>query len=423
MKKYLILISLVLAAGYAQAQSLDDIRKLVILSQYDKARPEIDKYMADEKNAAKPEGWYYKAFVYNSLGRVATKPVTESKSLYQGAFDAIKKYAELDPKAPLTTEEKNSTVFNVYYGFFDLGSKTYGESNFTESYDLFKKALDVHDYIYNKNLTGYNDTKFSAHDTNVVWNLAVLANELKKKDEALVYYKQIADADLSEEKYVGAYDDLVIKYKREKNEELFNKYVTAAKKHYPVDKPYWEAQEIEFAINGLENEALFTKYDELTTRFPNSYMVFYNYGLELDRFIYSADAKGKDIAAYKKKMAELFKRAIELNSTIEANLQLGNLYYNSSFDYLDEVGKIKGTKPEDVKKKNELMALSKETVAKAIPYCEEAVRQLGLLTEYKTGEKVNYKLGLEILVNAYTKAGNTAKAAEYSKKKAEVEKL
>ena len=57
--------------------------------------------------------------------------------------------------------------------------------NFAESYDCFKKTLEVHDYTYDNNLNGANGLKFSAHDTDIVWNLAILANELKNKDEAI----------------------------------------------------------------------------------------------------------------------------------------------------------------------------------------------------------------------------------------------
>jgi len=314
-------------------------------------------------------------------------------------------------------------MFNTYYGFDDVGIKMYNEKNFEESYAAFNKALEVHDYIYSNNIVGYNGFKLSALDTNMVWNLAVLANELKKKDDLAGYYKKLADANLKDEKYIVAYDELVLKYKREKNTDLFNKYLSAAKNYYPTDKAYWENLDIDYTVKDLENDALFAKYDELVARYPDNYMVAYNYGVELDKFLYSADAKGKDISVYKKKMEELFKKAIAIKSTVEANLQLTNLYYNSSFDYLDEVGKIKGTKPEDVKKKNEWSALSKESMNKAVPYGEEAVRLLGEYKEYKFTDKANYKLALEILSTVYKKNGNTAKAAEYEKKKEEVDKL
>lgn len=423
MKKYLLLMTLVLGAIYTPAQDFDNIKKMIILNQFEKVKPDLDSYMNNEKNAAKAEGWYYKAYVYQSLGRVATKPVAERKVLLQGAFDAIKKYAALDPKATLTIEETNGTVFNMYYAFDDLGVKAYNDKNTEESYDLFKKALEVHDYVTQNNLTGYKGFKFSALDTNMVWNLAILANEMKKKDDALLYYKQIADAGLREEKYASAYEALILKYKAEKNAELFNKYVSAAKKYYPIDKAYWEGHEIDFAIKGIENEALINKYEELTNTLPDNYYVFYNYGVELDKFANSSDVKGKDIAAYKQKSEDAFKKAIAINSSIEANLQLASIYYSRSFDAKEQSARIKGTKPAEVKLKNELTATGKELMNKCVPYAETAVKLLAALKEYKYSDKVNYKLAFEILGNAAKQNGNAAKAAEYDKQREAVDKL
>lgn len=423
MKKYLLLITLVLGGFYGNSQDLTKVKLFADLRQFDKAKTEVDAYLSNEKNAAKAEGWYYKAYIYNNLGRAEKKTIDESKTLFQNAYDAIKKYATLDPKVPLTTEEKNSTVFNIYYGFYDLGIKTYNDKNYPESYDFFKKTLDVHDYAYNNNLTGVDGFKFSLHDTDIVWNLAILANELKLKDDATAYYKKIADADLSDEKYVVVYDDLVLKYKREKNAELFEKYLAAAKKYYPVDKLYWETQEIDFLTKDLEGEPLLNKYDELTKRLPDNYMVFYNYALEIDKFLSSDDSKGKDAAVYKQKIEELFKKAITINSTIEANLQLANIYYSKSYDIQDQIARIKGTKTEEVKFKNELTAKYKAIVASSIPYAEEAVKLLEALKEYKFSDKANFKLALEILAKANKTNGNVAKAAEYEKKKEAVDKL
>ena len=423
MKKYVLLITLFLGATFAQAQDLDNIKKMIILQQFEKVKPDIDSYLNNEKNAAKAEGWYYKAYVYQSLGRVATKSIAERKALLQGSFDAIKKYAALDPKATLTTEETNGTVFNMYYAFDDLGIKAYTDKNTEESYDLFKKALEVHDYVIQNNLTGYKGFKFSALDTSMVWNLAILANELKKKDEALIYYKQIADADLHVEKYASAYDALILKYKAEKNAELFNKYLTAAKKYYPIDKAYWEGQQIDYAIKGLENEALINKFEELTNTLPDNYYVFYNYGVELDRFVNSAESKGKDIVVYKQKTEDAFKKAIAINSSIEANLQLASIYYSRSFDAIEQAARIKGTKPAEVKLKNELTATGKESMNKCVPYAEIALKLLTALKEYKFSDKVNYKLALEILANAAKQNGNAAKVAEYNKQRDAVDKL
>ena len=182
MKKYLLAIALFTASYATQSQDLKSISINVALKKFDDAKTEVDKFLAVEKNAAKPEGWYYKAYIYSSLARDTKKSIAESKALATDAYAALKKYAQVDAKTPLTREENNSTLFNIYYSYYDLGIKTYNAKNFAESYDLFKSSLDVHDYGIAGKLDGPNGLKFAAHDTDLVWNLAVIAIELKKKD-------------------------------------------------------------------------------------------------------------------------------------------------------------------------------------------------------------------------------------------------
>ncbi|MCY7421952.1 MAG: hypothetical protein LH478_09455 [Chitinophagaceae bacterium] len=426
MKKYLLAVVFFTASYVAQSQDLKSISINVALKKFDDAKSDLDKFLAVEKNAAKPEGWYYKAYIYNMVARDSKKTVAESKSLNDEAFAALKKYAQIDAKVPLTKEENNSTLFNLYYSYYDMGVKMYNEKKYPESFDLFRNSLEVHDYGIANSLSGPGTIKFSVHDTDLVWNLAVLANELKKKDDAVIYYKKIADANLGDEKYATAYDELVQKYKREKNAELFKKYVTAAKKYYPVDLPYWENKETEFALAGLENDALLNKYEELITTFPNNYLVFYNYAVEVDKFLGTDAAKSKDaaaVAAYRTKIEDLFKKAVLIKPNIEGNLQLANLYYSKTYELQERAAKIKGTKPAEIKVKNELTASVKTTMNQAIPFAEDAVKLLAELKDYKFTDKANYKLALEILSNAYKMNGNTAKHAEIEKRRVEVEKL
>ncbi len=422
MKKYLLLVILVTGSINAMSQKLEDIRKYVLLSKYDMAKELLDKFLSDEKNSANPEGLYYKAVTYTALSRTATNSLEVNKKLNEASYEALTRYRQLDSAAAFTVKEENSTYYNIYNSFYDLGIKNYTAKNVEEGYKMFLKTLEVHDYVYTNKLNGPSGLKFSEHDTDIVWNLVVLANELNKKEDLYTYYKRIADADLSDERYADAYDHLVKKYMKEDNRELFDKYMQRAKKHYSTD-PYWEAVEIDYALRGLENEELFKKYEELLIKYPNNYMLVFNYGLEMEKFINSGDLKGKDISAFKKKIPEMYKRAIAINSTLDANMLLTNFYYNSSFDILDEVSKIKGTKPEDVKKKNELMALNKEALNLCIPSGEAGIRLFSELKEYKSHDKVNYKQLLDILSSVYKKNGNTAKAEEYEKKKAEANKL
>ncbi len=426
MKKYVLLFVLVFAVFSTYGQDIKNVKLYVSLQQWDKAKPEVDAYMANEKNAAKADGWFYKAATYIAYGVMEATPADQKKTYLQTGFDALKKYRELDPKAPLAIEETNKTIFNAYYGYDDMGIKAYTGKDYAGSFIAFQKALEVHDFIVANGITGNNGFKFSTLDTSMVWNLAVLANELKRKDEALAYFRKIADADLSDEKYATAYDELVQKAIKDKNEADFTRYIAAAKKHYPIDLPYWEMKEIEFAVGGVENEALLNKYEELTKTMPTNYIVFYNYAVEIDKFLSSDAAKGKDAAAitnYRNKIEELYKKAVSIKSTLEGNLQLANIYYNKTFDLQERIAKIKGTKPAELKVKNDLIAESKALSLASITYAEAAVDFLSKLEKYKYSDKANYKLALEILGNGYKVKGDAAKVAEVEKKKLEVDKL
>ncbi len=422
MKKIYLVISLLMGVSMVKAQDMDDIRKYIILKQYAKSREELDKYLNNPSNAAKPDGWYYKAFVYSVLARDAAQPMTQSNMLNQEAFKAIKKYRELDPKEKLTKEEENATLFNIYYSFYDLGVKTYNSKNYDQSFTNFSNTLEVHDYIFGNSLVGGKTTRFSSLDTDVVFNLIVLANELKKTDELVPLYKKMVDANLTDEKYLEAYEGIVMHYKKIKDQASFDEYLAKGKKNFPKDE-FWEAIDIEYATDGLAKEDLFKKYDELIARYPGSYVLFYNYAFELNKYVYSDDPKTGDLSALKLKIADLFTKAIAIKSTVDANMLLANFYYNNSYDLTEEAKKIKGTKPDEVKKKQDLNNASKVNLNLSIVPAEEAVRLFAAMPKLKGSDKVNYKQALDILSTVYKINGNAKKSEEYDKKKLEVDKL
>jgi hypothetical protein len=257
----------------------------------------------------------------------------------------------------------------------------------------------------------------------VVFNLVILGNELKKSEDVMAgLYKKLVDANVTEDKYLEAYEGLVMYYKKTKNKAAFTEYVEKGKQRFPKDI-FWEAIDIEFAVDGLEKEALFKKYDELGAKYPNSYVLFFNYGYELNKYVYSDEPKTGDLAAYKTKIPELFKKAIAIKSTTDANMLLANFYYNNSYDLTEEAKKIKGNKPDEVKKRLDLNTASKNNLNMCMPAAEEAVRLFAAMPKLKLSEKVNFKQAYDMLSTIYRINGDTKKADEYEKKKAEVDKL
>lgn len=420
MKKIYLFILFLTGSVIGMAQDLDDIRKSIVLKQYSKAKEELEKFLAKPANAAKADGYYYKAFVYNAMSLDPNAAITQSAALNKEAFLALKKYKELDPSEKLTKEEENGTLFNVYYSYYDMAARAYNAKDYEQSYNQFTNVQHTHEYIFSNKYTGAKGLKFTSLDTDVVFNMIVLGNELKKPEAEMVsHYKKIVDAGLDQDKYLEAYEGMVMYYKKEKNAASFNEYLTKGKAKFPKDE-FWEAIDIEFSTEGLEKDALFKKYDELLNKYPNSYVLAFNYGLELNKHVFSDDPKTGDIAALKARIPELFKKAIAIKSTVDANILTANFYYNSSFDLTEESKKIKGNKPDEVKKRLDLISQSKAMMSQSIPFAEEAIKLYAVMPKLKASDKINYRQAYDILVTAYSMAGNAAKSAEYEKKKAEL---
>ncbi|CAN5707260.1 hypothetical protein BH11BAC3_BH11BAC3_42080 [soil metagenome] len=416
MTKFFFLVAFGLVTNATFGQDLNDIKKFAILGKIPQAKEAVDKFLAVPKNADKAEAWYYKAYVYNSTSKDSTLPIADAEALKATAFEAAKKYRELDPKAPLLAETNNSTLFDLYVGYYsDLGVKAYMAKDPKAAFENFEKGLVIHDYIVANDLTGANNFKFSSLDTTLVLYTAISANEAKQKEAAAKYYQKIVDAGISDPQYIDAYQFLADHYKVNKNREGFANVIEKGKKFYPTNNEYWIAMEIEEATDGVEKPGLFTKYDELMVKNPGNYTLPYNYGVELYRYIYDDEMKDSNMVAYKTKLIEVMNKAIGIKSTLEANFLLANFLYNNSIDLSEEARKMKGTKPDDLKKKKEIQTKSDAQMNESVPYAEKVVSMFAAIEKPKTSEKINYKQSLTILKSVASEKKEVAKVAEYDK--------
>jgi hypothetical protein len=416
MKKVFLLAMLASITNFAMAQDLDDISKLAYLGQTAKAKEGIDKYLAVEKNAKKPEGWYWKAYITNLLSKDSTKSIDESSALKMESFETFKKYRQMDAKATLLEDDHNSQIYDLYAGFAsNLAIKAYQDKNPTASFDNFKKASDIHDYSYSSNLVFNGGYKFPELDTLLIQYTAIAGIEAKKPDEAAKYHKKLVDAGLTGDTYADSYNFLVDYYKNKKDKAAFAEILEKAKKLYPANGEYWMALEIEDAVDGIARPAVFAKYDELLAKYSTNYTVAYNYSVELYNYLNGDGAKDANAAALKVKTVEVLKKAIANQSTFDANFLLTNFLYNSSFDIGEESRKIKGNKPEDIKKRKAMEAEATKAMNDALPYGEEALKQFPSIQKPKTGEKQRRKQVLTMIKNIYDTRKNEAKVAEYNK--------
>ena len=133
-------------------------------------------------------------------------------------------------------------------------------------------------------------------------------------------------------------------------------------------------------------------------------------------FIKNSEARPADFDAVAAKIETQAKLALNY-SPEAANLILAQLYYNQGYSYTEQANKIKGPKPEDIKKKKDLNASAVAKYDLAIPYTEKEVSLLEQKgTALKGKDKNTLRTMYGILEDIYTAKGDKAKAGEYDKK-------
>lgn len=411
MRKFLLTTLLgIISFGLFAQQDLDDVQEKIEKGKYDEAKQKIDKYLSSEKNAKKADGWYYKAIVYNNIAK-DEKYKDLSADPRGEAFEAYKKYVELDPKQIMGTLGQNVTLFDLFYTYNQIAVDAFNAKDFDRALENFKKAQVVEDFIVAKNFS-YNGTFLPKFDTSLVLNSAASAIQAKKTDEAVTYYAKIADNKIVGKDYVEVYEFLVNHYHTKGDMVNRDKYLAIGKELYP-DNNYW----IEIQLPDTEDKAvLFAKYDELTKSNPTKQFLFYNYGAELFNYLYTGEKRPADYTEKQAKLEEVLKGAIAIQPTIENNLLLARHYYNLTNDLQDKVIAIKGTKPEDVKKKNDLKAEINPKLEELLKHATYTYDALDAKTGLKPGELGNMKIAANLVLYYHEMKGNKEKIKEWQDK-------
>jgi hypothetical protein len=411
MKKFLCLALILAGFNAGFAQSIDDIKKAAEKQDWAAAKKAVDGYLANEKNAGKAEGWYYKGLVYNEYSKKDDLSAGCPDCKMQ-AFEAFKKYQVMDPKNVYMVLEQNVRLFDLYNGYFDLASKAYEAKDYAAAYTNFSNASMVEDYIKGKGFE-YNGFKFGAIDTSLVQNMALSARLAKNDAEAVKHYERLADLNLSGPSNLEMYQYLAQYYIDTKNNTALNAVLEKGKKLYPTDE-FWTEIEIE-QVDKKDKPVLFAKYEEVMAKNTGSYTLAYNYSVELFNYLYVGDTRPADFDARKGKLDEVLKKAIAIKNSPDANMLMARHLYNDVYDVQDAIKKVKGTKPEDAKKRIELKATAMKGADECIKYADAAVKLYAAMPKLKPIEKANYKNAVGILESMYAYKGNTAKADEYKK--------
>ena len=410
MRKLILSAILVASSVTMFAQNLDDVKEKIDKKKYDEAKEKIDKTLSEPKGQKNANAWYYKGIVYTNLALDSTKTDMD----YRGeAFNAFKKYYELDPKNVLGTLDQNVRMFQLYENYYTAAVKDYNANNFAGSFNNFKNVLAIEEYIPQQGFS-YPGITIPALDTALILNIAATASKAKMEDSAMAYYQRLADNKLKGENYIEIYQLLVDYYGRKGDEANRAKYLAIGRELYP-ENDYWF--EVELSPIREDKPKLFAKYQELTKANPENYYLNYNYAVELYNYLYAGDKKPADAATYEPMVEEAIANAIKAKNNPDANLLMVRYLSEQIYRLEDQSRAIKGATPDAVKKRKDNAAMVNKNWDKLVPYAEAAFNGYADKKEdLKAYEKGNMKFVSNVLIDYYNMKKQFDKAKAYEDK-------
>ena len=413
----LIQISAAIAHGSSGGPIFDENGKVIAI-----AVSGLEASYAQSTNFAIPSTYLIQDL--SSLIALDSKDIVDPNTIKK---DELPKHAEENEYAELMENVLNSKTYQVpfkyYTYFYDLGANYFNSAaqnnnkqNFYKALQMFKNSYQIGRYIY------ANKWGLSELDTQLVLTMGKAALNAGKKAETATYFKKLADANITgtvndKTSYQLPYQWLSFYYKEAKDDTSFLKYTALGKKYFPKDD-YYDAVMLDYYRDKKDYDALFKKYDEIITAYPDSVQYHFNYANEAFIYVYNSDAGTKinnKEALLKNVGAELQKVLAVKPNDINTNWLLGQYYYNSGIDIKEQANAIRGTKPEDVKKKADLNAQAKDILNKAIPYAENALTTLEN-NGYKKTDKSKYKSIVNLMQRIYTSLNQADKVKIYQAK-------
>jgi len=386
----------------ASAQDLQSVQGFIASNDYLSAKKEIDSFFSEKKTLSDAPPWYYKGRVYTEVARQYDKG---NYTILQEAFKAFRRYQELDPQNKLMQLNNNIDLFQLYDLSYNSAADFYNEKSYSLSYNLFKTALDVEEYIRKKGFS-FQGKSFPALDTsliNLVGSAAYLSN---REEEAIPYFERLANAKITGEDYKGIYALLYQYYLRRNDPVKAAKYLTAGRELVP-DNRYWIKMELGSTSGDKERLA---RYEQLVQKYPSDFSLMMDYAVDLFNYVY-AEPRPSDFESRQSRLQSLLTKALAAGpNSAMANFVMSQHVYNQVY-YLEET--LRDTKEdtpaEQSKKKalsskldqkyEELLAFSskayelysKEANPDNREKCRKVLNQLiAYYQKKRQGDKVNY---------------------------------
>lgn len=399
MKKVFLFLLFILSIASSistLAQNLTQAQLYAATKKYDEAKKEIDQITASEKGAKNAEAVYLKAQIYTAIlfdSILKTKyPVAR-----ETALEALKTYLALDPKYKVLQNDNYGIINNLYAAYFNDGAIEYNQKKYSEAAHSFKQAVWISDKMIE------NKWSKTAMDTSAVLYAGISAQSAQKDDTAVAMYTRLIDKQIVSADYQGIYEFVVDYYYKKKDDQNFQKYLTVGKKMYPEDK-FWIAIEMESVRNKGDFAAVVNTYETMASKQP-SYDLYIELGHSIYDYLYPKDTTkvSENKEMFEQKMIDAYNKAAALKTDEGIPyFSIAGHYYNKAASLNKQYNTIRTSKkPEDIKKKDELLKQSNSYIDQTIEAYEKTCERFAIKAKLSTTDKFCYKKSVSYLINLY----------------------
>ena len=422
MKRMLLSLVLAVVCTGLFAQSVDKVKELLKANKLAEAKDEIDKTLLIDKNQKNADAWYYKVKVYNAIAANDQLKTQYPDALLQ-SLAALKNYVQYDDKKfALLILDSYKPINEIYQGLFQTGANEYNAQKYADALVNFKGAIAAIGFMYKEGWIK------QSMDSTATLYAGISAEKADKRDEAVIYYKTIADSGITKiggNDMAEIYKWLADYYTRKGDKENAAKYTALGKQKYPNDIFYDELTLDALRKNG-NKDSLFAEYEVINKEHPDSAIYYFNYGLEL--YQYATDTStGKRVANSDeliKKAQDRLLTSYKLNPNYpQTSLVLGQISYNQGVEF-QILGKPKGnTNADELKKRQDFRAMSVKKFDEAIPYLEKVDQLLGSQGKLKKADKVALRDAYDMLITIYESRKDKPKIDSWTDKYNNVDKV
>ena len=260
MKKIFLTFALALCIVYLNAQDEAVVQLYATQKKWDKAKEEVDKWLADPKlkDKDKATAYLWKLDVYSQLF-VDSSLSSKYPDAQSQAMDALTKYEAIDPSLKMMRDGNFAGgVGNLYTGSFNKGKNAFEAKDWQNAYTNFAQAQQLGEFL----LANKFSSNSATIDTVTVLYTAYAAQNSKMVDTAAKYYSMLADLKVSGPDYEDIYKYLIQYYSDKKDDANFKKYLAEAKELYPNDNSMWTQFEMGNLTTNADLPKLLDQYQK-----------------------------------------------------------------------------------------------------------------------------------------------------------------